>query len=165
MSLRSVDITKVKRLSLREVKIPSPKDTPSALYVEISYPLQKHLPEPEGFLSLEEILLSSAAQENEAIIDLISSLGLVLLSTGQPPRIRPVTPPQETPSTSQPEIRAEDILTEPRFYAEAEILVKLGDCLGGDEKAAKIEFMRLLDSGGISQDTTLGSYFIGNDIF
>lgn len=74
MSLLSIDITKVKKLSLREVKLPDPKER-----IETTTPIKVVSKPPTD----EEIAYSKLVAINPLIEDLTDRLGLVSITTGQ----------------------------------------------------------------------------------
>jgi len=73
MSLLSTDITKVKRLSLREVKLPA-----TELRVEPITPIQVERPPSE-----EEILYSKFLAINPSLEEFINTLDLVSITTNE----------------------------------------------------------------------------------
>jgi hypothetical protein len=76
MSLLSTDITKVKRLSLREVKLPAPE-------VKVFTPILVEKPPTD-----EEIAYSRLIAINPLLEELVERLDLVSIKTGE--RIRKV---------------------------------------------------------------------------
>jgi hypothetical protein len=73
MSLLSTDITKVKRLSLREIKLPAPE-----LRVEPITPILVDKPPSD-----EEIAYSKLITINPLIAELVERLDLVSIKTGE----------------------------------------------------------------------------------
>ena len=73
MSLLSVDITKVKRLTLREAKLPAPERR-----VELVTPIPAERPPTE-----EEITYSRLVAINPLLKELVERLDLVSIKTGE----------------------------------------------------------------------------------
>jgi hypothetical protein len=71
MSLLAVDITQVKRLSLREVRLPAPKPRPITP------------PPVEAPPTKEELTYSKLVAKNPLIEKLVEKLGLVSIETGE----------------------------------------------------------------------------------
>lgn len=95
MSLLSTDITKVKRLSLREVKLPAPE-----LRVEPITPILVERPPTD-----EEIAYSKLVAINPIIEELVERLDLVSIKTGE--RIRKVELREDIKPHPEPEVKAQ----------------------------------------------------------
>ena len=105
MSLLSTDITKVKRLSLREVKLPAPE-----LRVEPITPILVERPPSD-----EEIAYSKLVAINPIIEELVERLDLVSIKTGE--RIKKVELREDIkPET---EVKAQEI-DKPKLIALAQ---------------------------------------------
>ena len=99
MSLLSTDITKVKRLSLREAKLPTPE-----LRVEPITPILVERPPSD-----EEIAYSKLVAINPLIEELVDSLDLVSIKTGE--RINKVELREYIKPHPEPEIKPKEIDT------------------------------------------------------
>jgi hypothetical protein len=97
MSLLSTDIAKVKRLSLRDVKLPTIERK-----VEPITPILVERPPTD-----EEIAYSRLVVINPLIEELVERLDLVSITTGE--RIRKVELREEYKPHPEPEIKAQDI--------------------------------------------------------
>jgi len=97
MSLRSIDITKLKRLSLKEVKFPAPEQREEPIT-----PIQIERPPSD-----EEIAYSKLVTINPLIEELVERLGLVSIKTGE--RIRKVELREEYKPNPEPKIKAQEI--------------------------------------------------------
>lgn len=92
MSLLSTDITKVKRLSLREVKFPAPELSVDSIQVE----------RPPSDI---EIAYSKLLAINPLLGDLVERLDLVSIKTGE--RIKKVELREDIKPHSEPGIKAQ----------------------------------------------------------
>jgi hypothetical protein len=160
MSLLSTDITKVKRLSLRETKLPTPepKVEPSPTPKEVEIP-------PTD----EEIAYSRAVFINPVIETLVDRLDLVSSTTGE--KIKKVEQPEEYRKLPEPEVKSKDIdkpkllalalriLDGERTYTKEDVVVRiLNDTKVNQERAEK-GFNLLLQIGAI-QPVGWGRYYL-----
>ena len=111
MSLLSTDITKVKRLSLREAKLPTPE-----LRVEPITPILVERPPSD-----EEIAYSKLVAINPLIEELVERLDLVSIKTGE--RIKKVELREDIKPHPEPEVKAKEI-DKPKLIALAQRVIK-----------------------------------------
>jgi hypothetical protein len=111
MSLLSTDITKVKRLSLREVKLPA-----SEVRVEPITPILVERPPTD-----EEIAYSKLVAINPLIEELVESLDLVSSKTGE--RIKKVELREDIKPHQEPEIKTQEI-DRPKLIALAQRVIE-----------------------------------------
>jgi hypothetical protein len=159
MSLLSTDITKVKRLSLREVKLPAP-----GRRVEPITPILVERPPTE-----EEIAYSRLVAINPLVEELVERLDLVSYTTGE--RIRKVKLRKEYKPHPEPEIKAQEI-DKPKLialaqrviegensYSREEIVARIKEATNVSQERAERGFSLILQAGAI--ETTLrNSYYL-----
>jgi hypothetical protein len=163
MSLLSTDITKVKRLSLREVKLPAPE-----LRVEPITPILVERPPTD-----EEIAYSNLVAINPLIEELVERLDLVSIKTGE--RINKVELREDI--KPQPEIKAQEI-DKPKLialaqrviegensYSKEEIVARIKEATNVNQERAERGFTLILQAGAI--EPTLGDryYLTGSTPF
>lgn len=163
MSLLSTDITKVKRLSLREVKLPAPE-----LRVEPITPILVERPPSD-----EEIAYSKLVAINPIIEELVERLDLVSIKTGE--RIKKVELREDI--KPQPEIKAKEI-DKPKLialahrviegensYSKEEIIERIKEATNVNQERAERGFNLILQAGAI--EPTLGDryYLTGSTPF
>jgi hypothetical protein len=142
MSLLSIDITKVKRLSLREVKLKPPTD--------------------------EEIAYSKLVAINPLIEELVDRFNLVSNTTGE--RIKKIEL-REDIKQPQPEIKAKEIdkpklialaqrvIQGENIYSKEEIVARIKEATNVNQERAERGFNLILQAGAI--EPTLGdSYYL-----
>jgi len=163
MSLLSTDITKVKRLSLREVKLPAPE-----LRVEPITPIQVERPPTD-----EEIAYSKLVAINPLLEELVERLDLVSIKTGE--RIRKVELREDI--KPEPEVKAQEI-DKPKLialaqrviegensYSKEEIVARIKEATNVSQERADKGFNLILQAGAI--EPTLGDryYLTGSTPF
>lgn len=142
MGLLTIDITKVKRLSIKDVKPPLPiAPEPEIVVVE---------PTPE------EIAFTAMAAINPLLEELVDRLSLVSSRTGEPLRKaknaqKTETPPpmEKLPTGSRLKSIAQSTLKEETGYTKEEIVDRLQDGLKVSKDRAENGFKLLLESGEI----------------
>ncbi len=155
MSLLSTDITKVKRLSLREVKLPAPE-----LRVEPITPILVERPPSD-----EEIAYSKLVAINPIIEELVERLDLVSIKTGE--RIKKVELREDI--KPQPEIKAQEIdkpklialaqrvIERENSYSREEIIERIKEATNVNQERAERGFNLILQAGAI--EPTLGDRY------
>lgn len=149
MSLLSTDITKVKRLSLREVKLPAPE-----LRVEPITPIQVEKPPTD-----EEIAYSKLVAINPLIEELVERLDLVSIKTGE--RIRKVELREDIKPHPEPEIKTQEI-DKPKLialaqrviegensYSKEDIVARIKEATNVNQERAERGFNLILQAGAI----------------
>ncbi len=162
MSLLSKDITKVKRLSLREVKLPAPERR-----IE---PITTERPPTD-----EEIAYSKLVAINPLIEELVERLDLVSIKTGE--RIKKVELREHIKPHPEPEIKAQEI-DKPKLialaqrviegensYSKEEVIAKIKEATNVSQERAERGFNLILQAGAI--EPTLGDnyYLTGSTPF
>ena len=163
MSLLSTDITKVKRLSLREVKLPALEVDPIAL-------IQVERPPSE-----EEIAYSKLVAINPLIEELVERLDLVSIKTGE--RIKKVELREEYKPHPEPKVKAKEI-DKPKLialahrviegensYSREDIIERIKEATNVNQERADRGFNLILQAGAI--EPTLGDryYLTGSTPF
>lgn len=166
MSLLSTDITKLKRLSLREVKLPTPK----LRDIEPTPPIKVERPPTD-----EEIAYSRLVVINPLIEELVERLDLVSITTGE--RIRKVELREEYKPHPETEIKAKEI-DKPKLialaqrviegensYSREEIIERIKEATNVNQERAEKGFNLILQAGAI--EPTLGDryYLTGSTPF
>ena len=157
MSLLSTDITKVKRLSLREVKLPAPE-----LRVEPITPIQVERPPTD-----EEIAYSKLVAINPLLEELVERLDLVSIKTGE--RIRKVELREDI--KPEPEVKAQEI-DKPKLialaqrviegensYSKEEIVARIKEATNVNQERAERGFNLILQAGAI-EPTLVDRYYL-----
>ena len=165
MSLLSTDITKVKRLSLREVKLPAPE-----IRVEPITPILVERPPTD-----EDIAYSRLVAINPLIEELVERLDLVSIKTGE--RIKKVELREDIKPHPEPEIKAQEI-DKPKLialaqrvikgensYTKEEIIERIKEATNVNQERAERGFNLILQAGAI--EPTLGDryYLTGSTPF
>ena len=165
MSLLNVDIAKVKRLSLREVKLPTTERR-----VEPITPILVERPPTD-----EEIAYSKLVAINPLLEELVERLDLVSITTGE--RIRKVELREDIKPRSEPEIKAKEI-DKPKLialaqrviegynsYSREEIIERIKEATNVNQERAERGFNLMLQAGAI--EPTLGDryYLTGSTPF
>jgi hypothetical protein len=155
MSLLSTDITKVKRLSLKEVRLPAP-DSRVDLITLIERP-------PTD----EEIAYSKMIAKNSLIEDLVERLDLVSIKTGE--RIKKVELREDIKPHPEPEIKAQEIdklialaqrvIEGENSYSKAEIVARIKEATNVNQERAEIGFKLMLQAGAL-ETTPVESYYL-----
>jgi hypothetical protein len=160
MSLLSTDITKVKRLSLREVKLPTPE-----LRVEPITPILVERPPSD-----EEIAYSKLVAINPLIEELVERLDLVSIKTGE--RIKKVELREDIKPHPEPEVKAKEI-DKPKLialaqkvikgedsYSKEDIIARIKEATNVSQERAEIGFNLILQAGGIEQTINPELYYL-----
>lgn len=163
MSLLSTDITKVKRLSLREVKLPTTERR-----VEPITPILVERP-----LTDEEIAYSKLVAINPLIEELVERLDLVSITTGE--RIKKVEIREDIKPHPEPKVKAQEIdrpklmaLTQrviegENSYSREEIIERIKEATNVNQERADRGFNLILQAGAIEL-TPGGMYYLTGSI-
>ena len=165
MSLLNVDIAKVKRLSLREVKLPTTERR-----VEPITPILVERPPTD-----EEIAYSKLVAINPLIEELVERLDLVSITTGE--RIKKVELREDIKPHPEPEIKAQEIdrpklialaqkvIEGENSYSREEIIERIKEATNVNQERADRGFNLILQAGAI--DPTPGDryYLTGSTPF
>jgi hypothetical protein len=162
MGLLSTDITKVKRLSLKEVKLPTIERR-----VELITPILVERPPTD-----EEIVYSKLLAINPLLEKLVDSLDLVSIKTGE--RLKKVDIEAIKPHP-EPEVKAQEI-DKPKLialaqrviegdssYSKEDIIVKIEKAINVSQERAERGFNLILQAGAI-QLTPGGMYYLTGSI-
>lgn len=157
MSLLSTDITKVKRLSLRNVKL-------SPIKVEAPpMPVDKA---PTG----EEIAYSRLVAINPLIEELVETLDLVSCKTGD--RIRKVEVREEIKPQPEPDVIAQEIdkpklislaqrvIERENIYTQDEIIERIKQATNVNQERAERGFYLILQAGAIERTINPDLYYL-----
>ena len=160
MSLLSTDIIKVKRLSLKEVKLPAPE-----LRVEPITPILVERPPSD-----EEIAYSKLVAINPIIEELVERLDLVSIKTGE--RIKKVELREDIKPYPEPEIKAQEI-DKPKLialaqrviegensYSKEEIVARIKEATNVNQERAERGFNLILQAGAIEQTINPELYYL-----
>lgn len=165
MSLLSTDITKVKRITLKEVKLPppAPKDTE---------PPKRAVKPPQG----EQRAYNRLLEINPLLGELVEAFDLVSQRTGRPigerpqPVAEPIAPqveaePQGEPDTDKLTALAQQILQEADSYSKGEVIERIIEATQVSPQRAERGFLLMLQAGAI--DTAQGDkyYLTGSTPF
>ena len=149
MSLLSTDITKVTRLSLREVKLLPPERK-----VKPITPILVERPPTD-----EEIDYSKIVAINPLIEELVERLDLLSITTGE--RIRKVELREEYKPHPEPEVKAEEIdkpklialaqrvIEEENSYTKEEVIERIKKATNVNQERAERGFNLILQAGAI----------------
>lgn len=145
MSLLSTDITKVKRLSLQEIRLPTTERR-----VEAITPLQVGKPPTQ-----EEIAYSNLVAINPLLEELVERLDLVSITTGE--RIRKVELRREykTQETDKPKLiaLAQRVLQTETSYSREDIVERIKTATNVSQERAESGFNLMLQAGAIEHTT------------
>lgn len=165
MGLLNVDIAKVKRLSLREVKLPTTERK-----VEPITPILVERPPTD-----EEIAYSKLVAINPLIEELVERLDLVSITTGE--RIKKVELREDIKPHPEPKVKAQEI-DRPKLialaqrliegenrYSREEIIERIKEATNVNQERADRGFNLILQAGAI--EPTLGDryYLTGSTPF
>lgn len=165
MSLLSTDITKVKRLSIKEVKLP-----PTERRVEPITPILVERPPTD-----EEIAYSRLVAINPLIEELVERLDLVSITTGE--RIKKVELREDIKPHPEPKVKAQEI-DKPKLialaqkviegensYSREEVVERIKEATNVSQERAERGFNLILQAGAI--EPTLGDryYLTGSTPF
>lgn len=143
MSLNSTDITKVKRLSLREVKLPAPKETPVELITAPQSP------------SEEEVVYRTMAGKYPLLESLVASLDLVLSKPEKRAEIKPQPVDKDKLRTI-----AERTLSGNSSYPKGEVIDRLQREAEVSRERAERGF-NLMVEAGIIETIDQETYYLG----
>ena len=155
MSLLSTDITKVRRLSLKEVKLPAPE-----VRVEPITPILVERP-----LTDEEIAYSRLIDINPLIEELVKRLDLVSSKTGKQisktETREDIKPHPEAQKIDEPKLiaLAQRIIKGENSYSKEEIVAKIKEVTKVNQYRAEIGFTLILQVGAI-EFTPEGRYYL-----
>jgi hypothetical protein len=144
MSLLSIDITKVKRLSLREVKLPTPKRRVEPTILVDRPPTD------------EEIAYRRLVAINPLIEELVERLDLVSITTGE--RIKKVEA-QEMDKTKLIAL-AQRVIKGEKSYSKAEIIARIKEATNVSQERADRGFNLILQAGAIEQTINPELYYL-----
>ena len=160
MRLLSTDISKVKRLSLREVKLPAPEVEPITIKVE--------RPPTD-----EEIAYSKLVAINPIVEELVKRLDLVSITTGE--RINKVEVRDEY--KPHPKVKAQE-LDKPRLialaqrviegessYTKEEVIERIKEATKVSQERAEVGFNLILQAGAIEPTLRDRYYLTGSTPF
>ena len=160
MSLLSTNIAKVKRLSLREVKLPATERK-----VEPITPILVERPPTD-----EEIAYSKLVAIKPLIEELVERLDLVSITTGE--RIRKVELREDIKPHPEPEIKAQEI-DKPKLialaqrviegensYSREEIIERIKEATNVNQERAERGFNLILQAGAIEQTINPELYYL-----
>jgi hypothetical protein len=160
MRLLSTDISKVKRLSLREVKLPAPEVEPITIKVE--------RPPTD-----EEIAYSKLVAINPIVEELVKRLDLVSITTGE--RINKVEVREEY--KPHPKVKAQE-LDKPRLialaqrviegessYTKEEVIERIKEATKVSQERAEVGFNLILQAGAIEPTLRDRYYLTGSTPF
>ena len=161
MSLLSTDITKVKRLSLKEVKLPAPE----LRDIEPTPPIKVERPPTD-----EEIAYSKLVAINPLLEELVERLDLISITTGE--RIRKVELREDIKPHPEPEIKAQEI-DKPKLialaqrviegennYSREEIVTRIKEATNVSQERAERGFNLILQAGAIEQTINPELYYL-----
>jgi hypothetical protein len=160
MRLLSTDISKVKRLSLREVKLPAPEVEPITIKVE--------RPPTD-----EEIAYSKLVAINPLVEELVKRLDLVSITTGE--RLNKVEVRDEY--KPHPKVKAQE-LDKPRLialaqrviegessYTKEEVIERIKEATNVNQERAEVGFNLILQAGAIEPTLRDRYYLTGSTPF
>lgn len=160
MSLLSTDIAKVKRLSLREVKLPTTERK-----VEPITPILVERPPTD-----EEIAYSKLVAINPLIEELVERLDLVSITTGE--RIKKVELREDIKPHPETEIKAQEIdrpklialaqrvIEGENSYTKEEIIERIKEATNVSQERTERGFILMLQAGAIEQTINPELYYL-----
>jgi hypothetical protein len=152
MSLLSTDITKLKRLSLGEVKLPA-----TELRIEPITPLKVEIPPTD-----EEIAYSKLVASNPILAELVGRLELVSSKTGE--RIKKIELREESKpkEIDKPKLiaLAQRIVKGENSYSKEGIIARIKEATKVSQERAEIGFNLILQAGGIEQTINPELYYL-----
>ena len=163
MSLLSTDIAKVKRLSLREVKLPTTERK-----VEPITPILVERPPTD-----EEIAYSKLVAINPLIEELVERLDLVSITTGE--RINKVEVKEEY--KPHPKVKAQEldkprlialaqrVIEGERSYTKEEVIERIKEATKVSQERAEVGFNLILQAGAIEATLRDRYYLTGSTPF
>ena len=160
MSLLSTDIAKVKKLSLREVKLPTTERK-----VEPITPILVERPPAD-----EEIAYSKLVAINPLIEELVERLDLVSITTRE--RIKKVELREDIKPRPEPEIKAKEIdrpklialaqrvIEGENSYSREDIIERIKEATNVSQERAERGFNLILQAGAIEQTINPELYYL-----
>lgn len=144
MSLLSTDITKVKRLSLREVKLPTPKRRVEPTFLVDRPPTD------------EEIAYRRLVAINPLIEELVERLDLVSNTTGE--RIKKGEPQE----MDKPKLiaLAQRVIKGENSYSRQEIIERITEATNVNQERAERGFNLILQAGAIEETINPELYYL-----
>jgi hypothetical protein len=164
MSLLSTDITKVKRLSLKEIRLPAPE------VVEPITPILVETPPTE-----EEIVYSKLVAKNPLIEELVERLDLVSIKTGK--RIRKVELIESIKTPPEPKIKAQEmdnpklialaqrVIEGENSYSREDIVARIKQATNVNQERAEQYFKQILQAGEVEATPGDRYYLTGSTPF
>jgi hypothetical protein len=163
MSLLSTDITKVKRLSLREVKLPAPE-----LRVEPIAPILVERPPSD-----EETAYSKLVAISPLLEELVDSLDLVSIKTGE--RIKKVELREDIKPLPAIELKeidklkpinlAQTVIERENSYSKEDIIARIKEATNVSQERAETGFNLILQAGAIEPTQGDRYYLTGSTPF
>ena len=162
MSLRFTDITKVKRLSLRDVKLPA-----TEVIEETITPIQvKKLPTDE------EILYTKLATINPLLEKLVEGLDLVSETTGERIRkvevreaIKPLPEPLQEIDKPKLIALAQRVIEGENSYTKEDVIERIREATNVSQERAERGFNLILQAGAIEPTLRNKYYLTGSTPF
>jgi hypothetical protein len=142
MKLLSIDITKVKRLSLREVKLPA-----TELRVEPITPILVERPPSD-----EDIAYSKLLAINPFIEEWANSLDLVSIKTGE--KFKKVELREDIKPHQEPDVKAQEI-DQPKLIALAQRVIEGENSYSKEEIVARIKKTTKLSQDRAERDFSM----------
>jgi hypothetical protein len=155
MSLRSTDITKVKRLSLKELRLPvtERRGEPGTPPILVEKP-------PTD----EEIAYSKLVASNPLIEELVERLDLVSSNTGERIRIvelrEDIEPPKEMDKTKLIAL-AQALIAGETSYSKEELIARIKEATKVTPERSERGFNLMLQAGAIEQTINPELYYLG----
>lgn len=159
MSLLSTDITKVKRLSVKDIKLPAPGEDK-----ETVKPIQV-----EGPPTDEEIIYSKLVDKNSTLENLVDKFSLVSSITGEQIKrveitegFKPHPAPEEKTKANSTKLKdiAKKLLEEGNSYSREEIIEGIIKDTKVSQERAERGFNLMLQTGAIKKATNLEVYYL-----
>jgi hypothetical protein len=152
MSLLSTDITKLKRLSLGEVKLPA-----TELRIEPITPLRVERPHTD-----EEIAYSKLVASNPILAELVGRLELVSSKTGEWIKKIELREESKLKEIDKPKLiaLAQRIVKGENSYSKEGIIARIKEATKVSQERAEIGFNLILQAGGIEQTINPELYYL-----
>jgi hypothetical protein len=160
MSLLSIDIAKVKKLSLRDVKLPTPerREEPTT-FAQVERPPTK-----------EEIIYSKLVLKNPLLEELVERLDLVSNTTKEKikkvdlgpeePTLDPIAGPEEPGKTDTLKELTIKIIPEENSYSREEIIERIKEATKVNQERAERGFNLMLEANLIETSLTGDRYYL-----
>jgi hypothetical protein len=152
MSLLSTDITKLKRLSLGEVKLPA-----TELRIEPITPLRVERPPTD-----EEIAYSKLVASNPILAELVGRLELVSSETGEWIKKIELREESKLKEIDKPKLiaLAQRVVKGENSYSKEGIIARIKEATKVSQERAEIGFNLILQAGGIEQTINPELYYL-----